>query len=45
MAKRLTEKAVERLGVKRRDYWVWDTQAVGLGLKVTQVLPMRLVFQ
>jgi integrase len=37
MARRLTEKAVERLGIKRHAYWIWDTQAVGLGIKVTPV--------
>ena len=35
MAKRLTEKAVERLRVKAKAYTVWDAQAIGLGLKVT----------
>lgn len=37
MAKRLTEKAVKRLGAKRAAYWIWDSLATGLGLKVTPV--------
>jgi integrase len=35
MAKRLTEKAVERLRIKRDAYVKWDTVATGLGVKVT----------
>jgi len=35
MAQRLTEKAVERLGIKRNAYFVWDAATVGLGLKIT----------
>ena len=35
MAKRLTTKAVERLGIKNRSYVVYDSLATGLGLKVT----------
>jgi integrase len=31
----LTEKTVERLGIKRNAYIVWDAAAVGLGLKIT----------
>ena len=35
MAKRLSEKAVERLGLRSRPYVVWDQAATGLGIKVT----------
>jgi integrase len=35
MTKRLTEKAVERLGIKRQHYVVWDQAATGLGIKIT----------
>ena len=35
MAKRLSEKGVERLSLKSRPYVVWDQAATGLGIKVT----------
>ena len=35
MAKRLTQKGIENLGSKRAAYIVWDSGAIGLGLKVT----------
>jgi hypothetical protein len=35
MAQRLTEKSVEKLGIKRNAYIVWDAEAIGLGIKVT----------
>src|SRR5215469_1748185 len=34
MAKRLTEKMVERLQVRPQDYTVWDAKATGLGITV-----------
>src|SRR5262245_25329750 len=35
MAKRLTQKGVENLGIKRNAYIAWDALATGLGIKIT----------
>src|SRR3974377_702122 len=35
VAKRLTEKAIIRLGTKPQTYWVFDAKETGLGLKIT----------
>jgi integrase len=35
MAKRLTDKAIERLRVKRKPYVLWDAAQTGLGVKKT----------
>ena len=48
MAKKLTEKGVHRLAIKRRTYWEYDNGARGLCLKVTpegqKIWIMRTVY-
>src|SRR5262245_30857571 len=36
MARRLTDKAVERLRVKAKTFAIWDSRCTGLGIRITR---------